>query len=188
MHFPRLRRRQLCSYFFSPFSSPMGILLRTSIRCATLYNIKYSPGGAFAKVVSPLSPFVYALLAVIFPRLMTFRKARRGQKKKRKKKTAPLFATYGGQFRTRSRPTGRKLRTLLRPRRILPYRLTPRCNSETFLLSTEREAVLRKRVPSWYETGQDTARRMVCLVLRIDRAPAETTPRDTNSRIPCRHP
>ncbi|KAI4488052.1 hypothetical protein M0804_004900 [Polistes exclamans] len=27
-----------------------------------------------------------------------------------------------------------------------------------------------------------------CVWLRIDRAPTETTPRDTNSRIPCRHP
>ena len=177
----------------------MGILLRTSIRCATLYNIKYSPGGAFAKVASPLSPFLYALLAVCnFSSPNDFQKNPKRTKKKRKKKkrkekkkeekAAPLFATYGGQFRTRSRPTGRKLRTLLRPRRIPPYRLTPRRNSETFLLSTEREAVLRKRVPPWYETGQDTARRMVCLVLRIDRAPAETTSRDTNSRIPCRHP
>lgn len=34
--------------------------------------------------------------------------------------------------------------------------------------------------------------REICLEdgvwLRIDRAPAETTPRDTNSRILCRHP
>jgi len=38
---------------------------------------------------------------------------------------------------------------------------------------------------------RDTARDMFggwCVWLRIDRAPAETTPRDTNSRILCRHP
>lgn len=157
MHFPRLRRRQLCSYFFSPFSSPMGILLRTSIRCATLYNIKYFPRRSvrqsrFAAKALPLRSWP----CVIFPRLMTFRKARRGQKKKGKKKREgrATIRNLWGQFRTRSRPTGRKLRTLLRPRRIPPYRLTPRRNSETFLLSTEREAVLRKRVPPWYETGK----------------------------------
>lgn len=124
--------------FFSPFSSPITprILPRTSIRLTALLDIRYYSPVWETFLGNSLSCIKPSLERAQFPpRLIENHETktspkRRGRRREREREGERKKERYNRhtihelwrQFRTRSRPTGRKPRTL-RPPRIPPYRV-----------------------------------------------------------------